>query len=134
MSPLSRHVQLEVSCPACPESYAVPLDVVEESHHLLDELGPCTGMASYECPATYFAGLLTTDAIAGLDGALQALDRDARRHGAKAVWVEPAPTTSAERREDDRAVGLGAIVQKMAEERALARDLTRWEGDGGAIT
>lgn len=130
MSPLSRHVQLEVPCPACPESYAVPLDVVEESHRLLDELGPCTGMASYECPATYFAGLVTTDALAGLDGALRALERDALQHGAKAVWVEPDPTTSPE---DSRAVGLGAVVERMADERARAKDLCCWEGEGGAL-
>ncbi|WP_437575324.1 hypothetical protein [Sorangium sp. So ce887] len=40
----AHHLSLEVSCPACPETYAVPLDVVEQSQSLLDEYGPCSGM------------------------------------------------------------------------------------------
>ena len=40
----AHHLSFEVSCPACPESYAVSLDVVEQSQSLLDEYGPCSGM------------------------------------------------------------------------------------------
>lgn len=64
MLALTDHEQLEVSCPSCPVSYAVALDLVEECQRLLDEVGPCTGPASYECPAPYFASLATPEEIA----------------------------------------------------------------------
>lgn len=51
------HLDVEAACPACPEMFVVPFDVIEESRRLLAEHGPCVGMASYECPAPYFAAL-----------------------------------------------------------------------------
>ena len=30
---------------------------------MLDECGYCTGLASYECPAPYFAGLATAETL-----------------------------------------------------------------------
>ena len=51
------HGDIEVSCPDCTLSFETSLDVIEESQRLLDTYGYCTGLASFECPAPYFAGL-----------------------------------------------------------------------------
>jgi hypothetical protein len=143
MSSLSRNLQLEVACPACPESYAVPLDVIEESQRLLGELGPCTGMASYECPVTYFAGLVTADALARLEGAFLEFERDAVRHHARPVWAEHDPFAAAkdgdgrvapsDRAEARTAELVGGASRRIADERTLARALERWEDEGGAL-
>lgn len=87
MHSLTHHVQLEVPCPTCGESYAVSVDVVKESQRLLDEGGPCSGMASHECPAPYLASLASPEAITHLEEALVAFERDARQHGTRAVSV-----------------------------------------------
>lgn len=52
-----------VACPSCPDT-DVPLGIVEACQRLLEERGPCVGLASFECPALYFASLAT---LAGLD-------------------------------------------------------------------
>ncbi|MGK4007971.1 hypothetical protein WMF31_35470 [Sorangium sp. So ce1036] len=69
---LAHHLSLEVSCPACPETYAVPLDAVEQSQCHLDEHGPCSGMAIHECPTPYLASLAPREAIAHLHEAVAA--------------------------------------------------------------
>jgi len=56
MRPASQHHPLAIACPACPD-VGVPLALIEACQRLLDEHGPCTGIASYECPALYFASL-----------------------------------------------------------------------------
>jgi hypothetical protein len=64
MTSTMRQLEVEVSCPDCLLSFVIPLDVIEESQRLLDERGYCTGPASFECPAPYFAALVPPDAIA----------------------------------------------------------------------
>ena len=59
---------LDVTCPACACTH-VPLDVIAESQRLLDELGPCVGLASFECPVLYFAGLASPEMLAELRAA-----------------------------------------------------------------
>lgn len=39
MQALTEPIQLQVKCPTCPESYTVPLSVVEEAQRLLHEVG-----------------------------------------------------------------------------------------------
>lgn len=87
MMSLMGQLELEVSCPDCSLSFEVPLHVIEESQRLLDEWGFCTGLASFECPAPYFATLATPDAIAhakcaGLDATEEALERWENEGGA----------------------------------------------------
>ena len=57
---------LDVRCPDCAERFVVSIDIIESSQHMLDELGYCAGLASFECPAPYFASLATPEAIAQL--------------------------------------------------------------------
>lgn len=64
---------LDVTCFACALTH-VPLDVIAESQRLLDELGPCVGLASFECPVLYFAGLASPETLAELRAADAALD------------------------------------------------------------
>ncbi len=58
---------VDVACPDCSECFVVSLDIIEESQRLLDELGPCTGLASFECPAPYFASLIPPREVARLE-------------------------------------------------------------------
>ena len=58
---------VDVSCPDCSECFVVSLDIIEESQRLLEELGPCTGLASFECPAPYFASLIAPGEVARLE-------------------------------------------------------------------
>ena len=81
MTSILRHVTIEVSCPTCPDTYAVSLETIEESQRLLDEYGPCSGM---ECPAAYFASLAPPSAIARLEDAATAFEAEMRRRGARA--------------------------------------------------
>lgn len=55
--------QPTLTCPTCPGT-DVPLGIVEACQRLLEEGGPCVGLASFECPALYFASLAT---LAGLE-------------------------------------------------------------------
>ncbi len=58
---------VDVSCPDCAESFVVPLEIIEESQRLLEQLGRCTGLASFECPAPYFASLIAPGEVARLE-------------------------------------------------------------------
>lgn len=124
MFSLAQHVRLDVACPDCSESYEVPLEIVAESQRLLDELGPCSGMAGYECPAPYFAALVKPETIAQLRHAIRALECDALGHGAKAVLLEAAAAIDPP--------ALDAPVKKVANAISLAIDVARWENEGGA--
>ena len=64
---------LDVTCPACACTH-VPLDVIVESQRLLEERGPCVGLASFECPVLFFAGLASPEMLAELRAANAALD------------------------------------------------------------
>lgn len=130
MFSLAQNVRLEVACPDCSESYAVPLEIVAESQRLLDESGPCAGMASYECPAPYFAALVNPETIAQLKRAVRTLVRDALGHGARAVLIN-APTTTDSPPE---APTLDVPVKKVADAISLAKALARWENEGGAAS
>lgn len=121
MLKINQHLQLQVACPACTDSYAIPVHVVQESQDLLDEYGPCSGMASFECPASYFASLASHEAITSLEGALRAFERDALRHGTQAVWVG----------EDVEAALHVPPLERLAMVPALAPELARWENEGG---
>ncbi|WP_437597684.1 hypothetical protein [Sorangium sp. So ce590] len=143
----AHHLSLEVSCPACPETYAVPLDVVEQSQSLLDECGPCSGMVSYECPTPYLASLAPRGAIARLHEAVRAFEEEVRGRGALAVWAGGQPDAP------DNGHHLGSIVKALlasaglagtaanvaapsrspSEIVAIAVELTRWDDDGGAL-
>ena len=122
MTSPTQHLQLEVPCPACPESYSVSIDVVQESQRLLDEQGLCSGMASYECPAPYFASLASPEAIARLRGAVSASESDAR-HGVKQDGVKSGEVATPKTARDPR-VAIAVVT--------LARELGRWENEGGA--
>ncbi|MEO6775854.1 MAG: hypothetical protein ABI467_23035 [Kofleriaceae bacterium] len=72
--------EIEVTCPDCALSFEVSTDVIAESQHMLDEYGYCTGPASFECAAPYFAALgphpsSTHAKIAGVDPLEAALAR-----------------------------------------------------------
>ncbi len=58
MSAPAAREEIEVTCPDCALAFEVSPDVIEESKRLLDEYGFCTGLASFECPAPYFAALV----------------------------------------------------------------------------
>lgn len=131
---LSRHLVLDVSCSSCAESHPVPLDLIEESQHLLDTLGPCSGMASYECPAPYFAGLAPRDAISQLRAALAAFESEVRRGGARVAWADPGD----DRLRCDALLRSSSVARRRApaasdrEAVELDRALARWDDDGGA--
>lgn len=71
MAPAARE-GIEVMCPDCALSFEVSLDVIEESQRMLDEYGYCTGLASFECPAPYFAALAVP--VANPDPGIAAVD------------------------------------------------------------
>ncbi len=124
MFSLAQHVRLEVACPECSESYEVPLDIIAESQRLLDESGPCSGLASFECPVPYFAALVSPETIAQLRCAVRTLERDALGHGAKTVRIEQETATNPP--------ALDAPVKKVSDAISLAKDISRWENEGGA--
>jgi len=64
MTSMMEQLEVEVACPDCLLSFEIPLAVIENSQRLLAERGFCTGLASFECPAPYFAALATPDTIA----------------------------------------------------------------------
>lgn len=49
---------VDVECPDCADPFVVSLAIIEESQRLLEQFGPCTGLASFECPVPYFAALI----------------------------------------------------------------------------
>ena len=51
--------EVDVHCPDCAESFVVAFEVIEDCQRMLAECGHCTGLASFECPAPFFAGLAT---------------------------------------------------------------------------
>lgn len=77
MLAFAQPLQLDVDCPACTPLH-VPLEVIEASQRLLDELGPCVGLASFECPALYFAALVPREVLAQLHAAAGDDDEIAR--------------------------------------------------------
>lgn len=143
MPALTHHVSLEVSCPVCPESYRVPLHAIEESQRLLDETGPCSGMASYECPAPYLAELAPPAAISRLSRAAADFEVEVGRRGCGVLWddttADPAPPI------EPAALEQIAEVIRRSARRARRSDfepnrdaasstpeLARWENEGGA--
>ncbi|WP_441291461.1 hypothetical protein ACSRUE_14250 [Sorangium sp. KYC3313] len=156
----THHLSLEVSCPACPETYAVPLDAIEQSQRFVDEYGPCSGIVSYECPTPYLASLAPRAAIARLHEAVRAFEEELRGSGARAVWADGQPDTP------ENGPRLGSIMKALlaspgaaaaaasraapspgaaaaaasraapsrppSEVAAITVELTCWDDDGGA--
>lgn len=81
MSSLTQQLQIDVVCPACHETYSVPLDLVEESQRLIKERGGCSAMASYECPATHLASLVSPELIGHLESTLRERERERDERG-----------------------------------------------------
>lgn len=129
MLAVTRHLCLEVSCPECSETYAIPLETIEESQRLLDHDGPCSGLASFECPASYFAALAPRDAIERLEEAVHAFEDLLHRHGVRAIWESGANAVPADPR---RLLAAIAASRRAPRDPTPTVELMRWDDDGGA--
>ena len=119
MLDVMRHIQLEIPCSVCADSYSVSADTVRESQRLLAE--GCPGTSSYECPPLFFATLLPAEALAHLVGALQEVERSALSRGSTAIWVEE-PVLHAS----------NPLPAAAREATRTCAAIARWEDDGGA--
>jgi hypothetical protein len=74
--PLS-HVEVEVACNICGDSYSVSGSTIRESQRLLAQ--GCTGTSLFECDAAFYATLLEPEVIAELERAWARLETDLER-------------------------------------------------------
>lgn len=85
---------LDVHCPDCAESFVVALEVIEDCQQMLDERGYCTGPASYECPAPYFAGLATPTTLVHMRELALATSAQSRDISDLARWEDDGGTAA----------------------------------------
>jgi hypothetical protein len=105
MTDLLAHLRVEVGCRTCDSTYEVPLDIVRDSQRVL--AAGCSGASTYECDASFYAGLVEPAAIDNLARAWAAFVDSAESHGGLTV------TFGGDDMDQDR------------------RALERWENEGG---